>query len=466
MLISPSTEAALFGVLVVVLTTIGLFSRRHFLFGVGLLLPLMMPQIQAGVGIFWYKVLGPLACLIALVRGAGGGLRSSRVSVFGWVLAYSIVLSAIWMVLEFNYLHRYRLAAAMEMGGGVAQYEWKMPVQLVGFIAQALILFVVPLCARSLRDAKAASTGLFAGVATSVVVGLLHVVAFGSGTFNTPEETAVLILESGSLNRIGGLSGEPKLLGSVLAVVAVYFFSRVVFSSGRAGRRDLYAFALSSLGLFLTYSTSAWVAAALGVVAATLLALRRVSASRFVSLLTLMGVALLLLSSIGVVAVTVQSRIVDRLFGDSGELSKQKDMYVFDAFADQPLNSVFGFGLGGADFAVIPYVEWLHLQYKRTPTPGVTGVRMLGDLGIAGMLLFATVGGYWARVLRSRNDGPGAVFIVSGLIVAMSCSTMALSAYLFLAGTVLAVSHLAMAAEPLVAPETASVPQTRLERLA
>jgi hypothetical protein len=455
---TPATEAVLFGLLLFALSITSFFSRRHFLFGVGILLPWMVPQILTGVGIFWYKVLGPAACILGLVRGGKSPFRGSGVALFGWVIAYASVLSLIWMVLELNYLQRYRLAAAMEMGGGAAQHELKMPVQLVGFIAQVSILFVVPLCARTLRDTRAAVAGLITGSVLSVGVGLLHIVLFGSGTFNTPEASATLVLEGVSLNRVGGLSGEPKLLGSVLAVVVVYFFTRVVFASGRQSRREIYALLLALGGLFLTYSTSGWVAGGLGLVTATVLAMPRVRASRFAGLLILIGAGILVLSSIGVVAMSVESRIVERLFGESSDVGKQKDIYVFDAFSDQPLHTVFGFGLGGADLAVIPYVEWLHLQYKRTPTPGVTGVRMLGDLGVIGILLFAVVASYWARVLRTLDQGPAAVFMVAGLVVAMTSSTLALSVYLFLAGAMLASAHLARQTDAL----TVSVVPLRL----
>jgi hypothetical protein len=71
----------------------------------------------------------------------------------------------------------------------------------------------------------------------------------------------------------------------------------------------------------------------------------------------------------------------------------------------------------------------------------VTGVRLLGDLGIVGIALFLAVAGKWYKVLRARGDVGGAVFMVSGMVVAMSCSTMALSVYLFLVGATLALAQ-------------------------
>lgn len=443
-MLSPTVELALFLAVFVALCGAPFFSVRAFLFGLGFVLPMMLPRLEIGVGVDWYKIVGPLAIALAPVaRARGVGLSRSNLRPFLLFVAYAVLVSGIWMFVEYNFLQRYRLAAAMEMGGGVAQYKYKMPVQLGSFLGQLMAVFAVPLWARDARQARAAISGVLVGCGVSAIAGALHAALRGSGTVNTPELTASLTLGGVDLNRLGGLSGEPKLLGAALAVVLVYLLAHQLMGEAQKARTNIGLFLAGSLALFWTYSTSAWAAATLGIFATVFLSLRRVKASRFATVIVLAAGAAIVAASVGVIGTILDSRVTDRVVGENSELGLQKDAYVFEAFRDNPWDAIFGYGLGGGDFAVIPYVEWLHLKYKRTPTPGVAIVRILGDLGSVGLAILAGVGLWWRkRTLVAPKFWPEASFLAGGLVAALFCSMMALSLYFYMAGACLALNAL------------------------
>jgi hypothetical protein len=264
---------------------------------------------------------------------------------------------------------------------------------------------------------------------------------YREGTINAPIGAGGLEYEGVSVMRIGGISAEPKVLGSAAAVVFAYLLAQQLFSAHAERRRVAVLLVASVVVLFLTYSTSGW-AAALGATAvAVTLSLRYVQRTR-IGVLLLIAAGVLLLSSVGFVASMVNNRLTSRIFGETAELSLMKDMYVFDAFRDNPFDAIFGYGLGGADMAVLPYMEWLHLKYKRTPTPSVTAVRMLGDLGVVGCALLGLIVASWSRRLVRMGESAGGAFILMGFTAAILCSTVALSVYFYTAGAMLALAAL------------------------
>ncbi|MEZ4223832.1 MAG: O-antigen ligase family protein [Polyangiaceae bacterium] len=462
-MLSPVAELGIFILMFVTLCASAFFSVRWFLFGLGFVLPLMLPRLEVGVGLDWYKLVGPLAIVLGvLARARGVGLGRSFLKPFLFVIAYAMVVSAVWMFIEYNFLERYRLAAAMEMGGGIAQYRYKMPVQLGSFLGQVLAIFAVPLWARNALQARTAILGVLFGCSVSAGSGAVHAVLRGSGTVNTAEMTAALSIGEVDVNRLGGLSGEPKLLGACLAVVLVYLLARQLFGAAAQSRRNLALFLAGSLALFWTYSTSAWAAATLGIATTVILSLRLAKPSRLATVLVLAGIAATAAVSVGVVASILDSRVTDRVFGEQNELGLQKDVYVLEAFRDNPWDALFGYGLGGGDFAAIPYVEWLHLKYKRTPTAGVTIVRILGDLGVVGVSMIVGIGFWWRRrALKARKVMAEAAFIVGGLLAALFCSLIALSLYFYLAGACLALAALSGEEEQAVQ----AMPESRRDEM-
>ncbi|MBX3181898.1 MAG: hypothetical protein KIT72_11445 [Polyangiaceae bacterium] len=408
-----------------------------FLFLLGAALPLIVPRLNIGVGVDWFKIIGPLAIGLAVIRrGSGGVVRESRASLALWLVVYAAIVSLVWMYFEYTVLERYRFAAAMEAGTGAAQTTLKMPVQFVSMLGQFLAVLAVPLWARRASDCRAALLGLACGVLTSVLAGGVYWLGTGLATVLTTGDAGVLPYAGLSIPRLGGLSGEPKSLGSVAALLLIYVVAERFYRSSLSLSRPWWLPALL-LVVFLTFSTSAWSAVVLGLMGVVVLSLIWGGGRQLVILFGVVGATVVLASSVGFIVDLVEARLIQRIFGD-GDFEQQKDLYVFWVFMDQPLHSIFGFGFGGADLAVTPYMEWLHLKYKRTPTPGVTGVRLLGDLGLVGLTLLFALAMRWARVLSGRRDRAAAAFVVGGLAACLAGADIGLGTYFFMVGAVLA----------------------------
>lgn len=435
-MLNPAVERVLYLVLASVLVLSVFGKPRYFLFLLGTTIPLMTPRIDVGIGLDWYKLVGPLAIGAALLnRRRGVTVRETRAHWALWFIVYATVVTGIWMYFEYGVLERYRMAAALEMGGGIAQNKLKMPVQLGSVLGQATAIFAVPLWARTVDDCRFAIRGVIAGTGASIAAGMISYALVGLATVNTQGMQGVLVYADYDVARLGGLSGEPKLLGVVLAVLFVYALALKVFGEGR--RRLGWGLGILGLALFATFSTSAWAAVVLGIMVLSVWALLRPVGTRPTALFALAIIGVVTITSVGFVSNVIESRVVGRLFGDSGDLNQQKDLFVFEAFADAPANAIFGFGLGGGDLAVIPYVTWLHLKYRRTPTPGVTVVRFLGDLGTVGLVLLAWLSAMWARFLQRSGDRAGAVFAVAGLVTALLGSLIGFTVYVYVAGALL-----------------------------
>lgn len=440
MILSPLVETSLFLACLAGLVLLSLRGRRQFLFGVGFLLPLMVPRLTLAVGVDWYKILAPLAIALAvLLRPGGVGLRASRARSFGWILLYACVVTTVWIWAEYGWLQRYRFALAMGLSG--AQAEYKMPVQLGSFLGQILILFIVPLWARDARDAWGAVWGFFAGCASSSVAGLVGIIFLGAGTLNGAASRGTFEVEGGRIIRIGGLSGEPKFLAAALC--SVFFFAISQSAFGEPNRRHAMRVAAgtSLVAIFMTFSASAFGALALGLLVFLMILVRRMRGTQLASVLTLGAVMAFGVSSTALLSEAVQEAIYVKVFGDKTNLDEMKDAYVFYAYADNPEYLPVGFGLGGGDLAVMPYVDYVHLKYERTPTPSFTATRLFGDLGISGLaILWSTLLG-WAMHLKRNGHFWLTVFTVCGLFSVMLTSMSGLSGYLFLVGAALVLGY-------------------------
>lgn len=437
MILSAGLESAIFALLFVAVLFCAATNRARFLWMTGFLLPMMVPRLTLSVGVDWFKVLGPLGIILALIlRPRGVGVAKSQSSGFYWFVAYITILTLVWMWIEYAFLQRYRFAHAMGLSG--AQADYKMPVQLGSFVGQILVVFVPPLWARTRKEAWSAIRGFIAGCMTSCVAGLLGMVFLGAGTLNGAASRGTFMVDGSRFIRLGGLSGEPKFLAASLAVVLFFSVSQWAFGTG-SERKRMGLLALVTLGMiFATYSASTWGGVSVGGVIFLFYLLRHLRGTQMAGLLTL-GVALVLaISSTAMLSGAVQQAIYEKVFGENSNIEEMKDLYVVYAFQDMPQYLPIGFGLGGGDLAVMPYVGYVHLKYERTPTPSFTGFRMLGDLGLIGLALFHAQVATWSRTV-GRENLAFRVFILCSGVALMLTSQAGLGGFLFVAGAALAV---------------------------
>jgi hypothetical protein len=425
-------QAVLFAVILTAWIALSFLSTRRFLFLTGMLTVIVVPRLDIGVGLEWYKLVAPLSlALLVFSRRKPRGPMPAGFRVF---VAYAVGATAVWMIAEYAVLRRHVGAAAM--GLGPAQSTYKMPVQLGSFLAQVLALYIVPTRARSQEEASAAVRGFRAGVALSFAFGVILFLATGAGMLGQ-EGQGILEWRGYSIVRIGGLSGEPKQLGILAALFLIWELSRAAFGKGRA-----IPLTLAVVALFATLSTSAWAGALAGSAVLLIMSIKYVKVARLRAW-ALVGAAVVLVMLTGSLVVSLAStRFTRRVFGDSSELGRQKDMLVLQAFEDKPIHALYGFGVGGADLAVIPYIPPEELAYQRTPTPGAAGMRLLGDLGLVGLGLLIAAAWRWAGQLLRWGRHHEAAFVLGGLATILLGSSVALTAYLLLVGATLTVARL------------------------
>ncbi|MCA9644513.1 MAG: hypothetical protein KC492_27665, partial [Myxococcales bacterium] len=113
-------ESGVFILMLAALVLSALLAPRAFVFLLGLTIPLIVPRLGVAVSVDWYKIVGPIAIALAVFR------RRRSISVWdtgaNWALVlivYAVLVTSVWMYLEYEYLERYRLAVAMELGGGI-----------------------------------------------------------------------------------------------------------------------------------------------------------------------------------------------------------------------------------------------------------------------------------------------------------------------------------------------------------
>lgn len=119
-------------------------------------------------------------------------------------------------------------------------------------------------------------------------------------------------------------------------------------------------------------------------------------------------------------------------------MSRQKDLFMLNAFSENPIDVVWGYGAGGADLQAIPFVPAEELLYRRTPTAGTVGMRLLGDFGLLGVLGFGALVVASAVHVRRRQDLEGYAFLLSSWLAVQFMGAVSLSVFLFLAGAYLA----------------------------
>ncbi len=459
--VSPLVNTILFAALTALLFWFNLTSPSRYLFLCGFLLPLMTPGLSVGINLLWYLLVGPLSLLLLAFSPQRSASRAAGFEV-NWLIIYTVVVSGIWMCFEYLDLERFRWAEAIDLGA--AQAVYKMPVQTASFVFQLLAFYVVPARARTVEQAGAGVSGLLAGCVLSIVTGLLLSVTTGTGMFAPPGRGVIEIGES-HVVRIGGLSGEPKMLGAFLVIVASFLLaSFIAEGKTRRGRRHFYLFLFVVAGLALTYSTSAWLgfAAMMSVFMPMLLFHRKRARWALFWVVGTVGVAAG--TQIPLVSEAIELRVEQRVFNpETREIERSKDYYVVDVYSEKPQHMLFGFGLGGLDLEAIPHLlrdpkYAAERQYVRTPTPSVNFMRLLGDIGIAGLAMLSWIVYRWRRRLRMAGEAIFALFIISAFFGLMFVSINAIACYVFLCGAVLTHARLRAGATPVVRAASSAPP--------
>ncbi len=391
----------------------------------GFVLPLYFPGMELGVSVRWYLVLGPF--ILGLWFLLGNQPKHLGVLQRFWpLLVWASAISLVWAIAEYGLLQRYR--HAMLLGLGPGQTVYKMPVQYLSFVLPALAAVIVPLRARSANQAWAIVDGFMFGCATSVVGGILMFLTTGRAWNG---ESEVQIGEEIALSRLGGLSGEPKMLGAWL--VLAILLANLRFSAARnvAQRQFWFAvFAFFGAALFFTFSTSSYLALAVSMAVLTVAGLARGLSSRGALILPMV---VFLVGIVGTAATDVgngvfRRRVAERLWDRPSYLVTRKEDFTRIIMQEKPWFAATGYGLGGGDLEATWQMSYnprfrKQLRVVKTPTPMQSGLRLLGDLGFIGLALWGLAVFSWYRIIR-RDRALGSV---ADTLLAIFAATMLLS---------------------------------------
>lgn len=404
-------------------------GRKPFLFLSGFVIPLSAVQPSAGINLFLFALVGPLS-LALLPFASYRNTRKIQTRGFWVFVGYCLLVTSVWMVIEYAFLERFHLAESI--GVGPAQAKYRFPVQIVSFLMQALAFTIIPTRAKTGSDVKSAVNGYIYGCLFSLGIGVI-VVLLGIPVVHKAE----FVNQGQKFLRISGLSGEPKHLGSFL-VVAV-FFLLAEYRVQRTKGILLYTFAIS---IFLTFSTSTWMGAVFGFAVYVVTGSIRSKKSGSTKLI-LGGLFIVFSMSLtmgGMLGDIVSQRLTNRLVGeDTADVDAQKEAVVWHVYKNSPMFLPTGFGLGGADLEGIPYLfseKSLNTYLGRgiVPTASVSVVRLIGDIGLIGLFLLWLYIWKTRKRLKTVGGQMWATFLLPGLAGFSLCAYTANPGYLFLLG--------------------------------
>ncbi len=421
---SRPLNAALFALLGLALALL-MRRPRQQLWLCGFILPLYFPGLELGVSLRWYLVLGPYILALAFLMGE----RPKHFSIlrgFWPLLAWATAITVVWSMAEYGMLQRYRLAQMLGLGAG--QTIYKMPVQYLSFVLPALAATIVPLRAKTPSQAWAIVNGFLAGCATSVLGGVLMYITTGKAWNG---ESEIALGEGVSVSRLGGLSGEPKMLGAWLVVALL--LTNLRFAGARTVAQQQFwflAFLFFGGALFLTFSTSSYLALAAAMAFLALASLARGLRSGRVLLLPALVVlaGLVGMGSTEVGRGVFQRRIAERLWDRPTYLVARKEDFTRLIMQEKPWFAATGYGLGGADLEATWQMSYntmfsKQLRIVKTPTPMQSGLRLFGDLGLIGLGLWAfAIFGWYRTIRRDRALG-----FVADTLLALFAATLLLS---------------------------------------
>jgi hypothetical protein len=396
----------------------------------------------------------PVAVVGLLIgRSKVGQANSYNAGLVFVFLFYSCVVTIIqWILDYYNGWSR----VGMLLGWGEAQTIYRYPIQLVTFVWVWGLSLVGLWYVDTEKTLNYVINGYITGNLISISVGIYQVL---SSYYNLPwvsglnytrfltadlAERSMVVVKSLSLSlpRLYGLGGEPKHTASFAAIALVLMLSLFLDGKTSIVPRIRLKFVIILVGMIATASSGAWIGLVVIVVYYLIVS---VSVNpRFVIVIASV-VSIVLLSIVGIIgfeaAMTIyDQRVISRIVDiNSLMLFEPKDA-AFILYARDNINTlIFGHGTGGIDFRLVPYTLPIFLEYKSTLTPAYLLTRMLAEIGIVGIFLFALVWFQWLKLLRQGKDNKGVYFVVAGGLTMLVVTQVALAGYLLICSSLVAV---------------------------
>lgn len=197
--------------------------------------------------------------------------------------------------------------------------------------------------------------------------------------------------------RVNSIAGEPKHLGLAISVgIAILLASR---QSRPSGEKHFHLKLLIMLvTLYVTYSTTGYVTALVAVLAALIY-------QKKTSTLLVSGTILAVIFSASLTALD-QSYLASGLSQLQRAGLEVQDLAIFSALIDNPIHSLFGFGIGNIHHYAVGYLPSDFPLFKETPFKANNGlIYIISDFGIIGLTVFSLLYFKSIKSLKSIQQG-------------------------------------------------------------
>ena len=418
----------------------GLANSRKFLFLCAFVLPLEGIAIDVGILVNWSKLVLPLAVLACIARSRNPfSLKTREPAMLLWAafLGYAVLITSAHMI-----LHTYEedTSTAIALGWGPGQTTYRLPVQLASTLLCWGVLFAATSFVRDKADFKAVIKGLIAGNVFNAIIGFYGI---ASGALGLPWFGTIIGRDAPAVGRVvtesrlSGLAGEPKhaAAGFVFALLLL-LWTRRTHEFARCAQFFTAKAALLTVALLLTFSTSGWVAATVGLTYVQVVG-RKALHGRAFRLLVLVLLACMVIAAVTSVTMfdeIVRSRILARA-ADPGRY-EYKEKAFWQYAVQHPETLVFGNGAGGIDFKLIPYTDAAYLAGS-TPSPTYLVDDVLSDFGVIGLLILSLAVGMTVKRLRRSRCPHLAYLIKAGALVALCVPRFSVWGFVFVVGAAL-----------------------------
>lgn len=440
------------------------YNKGRFLYLATFLIPLQGLSFNAGITLSWYKVLFLIAFLGYLLKSERINRKSfPGISLIILYFAYVVVLTLAQWVLD-SYTGVSKIGEIL--GWGSAQSAYRYPVQLLTFICIWGLMIVGVLYKITNIELSKVVNGYIDGNIFSILVGIYQMFAsyFGLPAIKGLNFTGFLtddllnratISVSGftsNIPRLYGLGGEPKHTASFAGIAVALVLSHIFVSDFRYIRYIKIKIVILLLGMILTASSGAWIGLLVILGYFGIVGLFKFSGRMSLALIFLYVMFVLFSNSISndVFSSIYKQRISDRLIDLNSLIIYEPKDAAFILYAqDHAQNLIFGHGTGGIDFELVRYTPENFLLQGATLTPAYLITRLLGDIGICGMGLFALAWTSWFVFLRKKQDVAALHFLVAGGLALLVTTQVSLAGYLIVSSAMISRSFY-IAGSPMV----------------
>ena len=395
------------------------------LYVIGLLVPLYSLSVRFFVEWSWFKIL-PLVFLGAIVLKRSVIYRPKR-DIFNVAV---LLIFYMFVITFFSYIDNYtngRFLYAIAHGQEPARTYGHMIIQFFVVVGLVVNFFLLTFLVKTQREVGLFINGFLVGNFVSVVFGCIQFVS-GTGKYHVH-------------GRMNGLGGEPRHFAAFLSLALIIILANYLSKNPLRIRGTRLMVPVFLMGLFLSFSTSAWLGFTVAIVALLILSKRMKRAHKICAVIIILIFPVLLASE------TVQAALQLRLFERMKSLDyflyfAPKDALVIKLLAEEWWILLFGAGAGGTDSYVIApgfigsvsetilkagvMQQILHGNISVSPSPSSFAIKYIGEYGLVGVLVLLF---FIKKILRKVANTPYAR-IITYISIAVLVASIPISIYM------------------------------------